>query len=177
MLELRAQHRCPHVRCVDHKIGHILRLRELLALALDSMLEALPLEGQRMPSSVLLVAADQHLVRCLEKDHLVRELMGRKLRQRIRELLEETLAPKVARDRKMSSDARVDADKLGKLEDEARRQVVEAVVAHILEGMEGLCAPRSAHARDDHDVRHTCCRFGRTHLLPCLVHALVLPSG
>ena len=40
----------------------------------------------------------------------------------------------------MPAHARIDADELGKLGDETRRQVIDAKIAHVLEHVHGLRA-------------------------------------
>ena len=72
----------------------------------------------------------------------------------VRHLIEKTLAPEVADDGEVASDAGVDAHDHGEVQDQARWQVVDAVVAHVLEDMHGLRAPTSRHSRDDYDVRN-----------------------
>ena len=59
---------------------------------------------------------------------------------RIEQLVKQSLATQIAGDGEMPAHARIDADELGKLGDETRRQVIDAKIAHVLEHVHGLCA-------------------------------------
>ena len=72
--------------------------------------------------------------------------------ERVEQLVEEALAAQVAHDGEVAAHARVNAHHLREREQKARRQVVNDVVAEVLEGVHGLGAAGAAHTRDDHDV-------------------------
>jgi hypothetical protein len=79
----------------------------------------------------------------------------------------------------MSPNARVNAHELSKLRDQARREVVDAEVAHVLEAVQGLRATRTGHACDDHDVGDAVAALGVAHVLAgaCVWHSSLLRSG
>ena len=54
----------------------------------------------------------------------------------VEQLVEQPLAAQVTGDRQMPAHARVDAYELGKLQDEARREIVDAKIAHVLEDVQ-----------------------------------------
>ena len=71
---------------------------------------------------------------------------------RVEELIEQALAAQVARHAQVAANAGVDADDLGELQDEARREIIDAVVPHVLECVHGLRAAGAGHAGDDDNV-------------------------
>ncbi len=58
-------------------------------------------------------------------------------------LVEETLAAQVAGHGKVAPDTVVDADDMRELQDKTRRKIVNAVVAHVFEHVQGLGSPTS----------------------------------
>jgi hypothetical protein len=68
------------------------------------------------------------------------------------ELVEERETPDVAHDGDAPHEAARHARELHELAHERRRQVVDAEVAEVLEGVDRLGPARSGHARDDDDV-------------------------
>ena len=71
----------------------------------------------------------------------------------------------------MPAHARIDADELGKLGDETRRQIIDAKIAHVLEHVHGLCAARSGHSGDDDDIGDALRALRRIHGIS-LLHVL-----
>ena len=84
-------------------------------------------------------------------------------REGVADLIEQALGAKVARDGEVAAHAGVDAHELVELQDEARGQVVDAEVAHVLEDVERLGAAGARHSRDDHDVWHAGGLLGGAH--------------
>ena len=78
----------------------------------------------------------------------------------IEKLVEEPLASKVARYGKVPANTRVNAHHLGDLHNEARRQVVDAEVAHVFKHMHGLRASRAGHTGDDYHVGNAVGKLG-----------------
>ncbi len=153
VLDAAAQGGRPEVAGVDHLVGPVAHGRELDALARDGALQGLAGVRDGVATARLLVAAHEDLVRAVEEQHLDRELVLAQLTDGVVQLVEQPLAPEVARDGQVAPHARVDAHDVGKVEHQARGQVVDAVVAHVLEHVHGLRAAAARHARDDHDVR------------------------
>ena len=87
------------------------------------------------------------------------------LPHRVGELVKEALAAQVAGHGQVTADPGVDAHDLRKLQEQARGQVVDAEVAHVLKDVEGLRAAGAAHARDHHDVGHAGGALAVAHLL------------
>ena len=79
------------------------------------------------------------------------------LPQRVLELVEKALAAQVADYGEMASHARVDAHHAGQGQKQRGGQVVDDIVAQVLEGVHGLGAAGAAHAGDDHDVGDVLC--------------------
>ena len=156
---------CAQLTGVYDQVGGVAHRRKLGALAGDGAGEGLAGLGQRVAAAVLVVAAHEDLVGGVQKDHLAGELVLAQLREGLRDLVEEALAAQVARDGQVAAHARVDAHELGQLEYEARRQVVYAEVAHVLEDVERLRAAATAHAGDHDDVRNAVAALRHAHAL------------
>ena len=88
-----------------------------------------------MAAAVLVVATAKHLVRAVEENNLIRDPVRVEVGQGVGQVVKEALAAQVAGHGQMAIDARVDAHEVGQLKHEAGREVVDAVVAHILEGV------------------------------------------
>ncbi len=125
---------------VDHEVRGVAHGTELGALAGDRSGQGLAALGERMAAAVLVVAAHEDVVCGVEEEDLAGQFVGAQGRDGVCELVEQALAAQVAGDREVAADAGVDAHELGELQDEARGQVVDAEVAHVLEDVEGLGA-------------------------------------
>ena len=177
--EARTQGGGTHVACVDDEVGHRARVLELPALALDGVLDGLAGDRERVAAAVLVVAAHENLVGGVQEEELAGELVLAELADGVRELVEEALAAQVAGHGQVAAHARVDSHELRELRDKARREVVDAEVAHVLEAVQGLRAARAGHARDDHDVGDAVAALGVAHVLAgaCVWHSPLLRSG
>ena len=122
---------------------------------------------QGVAAAVLVVAAAEDLVRAVEKDDLVGDVVVVQLDQRVGEVVKEPLAAQVAGHGQVAVDAGVDAHDVGQLQHEPGREVVDAKEAHVLKGVQCLGAPAAGHARDDHDVGHAVGRGGAAHVFVC----------
>ena len=137
---------------VDDDVGPCADLGERLALGADAVEERLALLAQRMAAARLLEAADAASRRrprgtargspCRARSSAV-ELAG--------QLVEELASAHVADDREAPDAAAGQLGEVDELADERRRQVVDAEVAEVLEGVDRLGAARAGHARDDHE--------------------------
>ena len=124
-----------------------------------------------MAAAVFAITTDQHLVRGLEKHDVTAHLALLECGNGIEQLIEQALAAQVTGDGEMPAHARIDADELGKLGDETRRQVINAKIAHVLEHVHGLCAARSGHSGDDDDIGDALRALRRIHGIS-LLHVL-----
>ena len=151
-LQALAQRRGAHAARVDDHVRAVADARKRHALALDGVGSGVAARGERVPAAILAVAADEHLVRRLEEHHLAGHLVVAQRLDRVEELIEQALAAQVARHAQVAANAGVDADDLGELQDEARREIIDAVVPHVLECVHGLRAAGAGHAGDDDNV-------------------------
>ena len=110
------------------------------ALALDGIDRGVTALGERMAAAVLTVPANEHLVGGLQEEHLAAHLTTLELGDAVEQLVEEPLAAQIAGNGQMAAHACVDAHELGQLQDQARGQVVDAEVAHVLEHVHRLGA-------------------------------------
>ena len=137
---------------VDHIVGAVAHVGELDALAADGVGVGLALARDGVAAAHGAVAAAQRLVGGVEIEDLVGDVVVGEGVERVEQLVEEALAAQVAHDGEVATHTRVNAHHLREREQKARRQVVNDVVAEVLEGVHGLGAAGAAHARDDHDV-------------------------
>ena len=160
----------PHAGRVDHEVGDGLYALELPALAGNGVRHALPLAHERVAAAVLVVATHELLVGAVQEEDLVGIVVVGQGREGVAHLVEEALGADVAGNGQVAAHVLVYPHHLGYLDDQARREVVYAVVAHVLEDVHGLGAAAAAHAGDDHDVRHAVALGGISHLQVCVWH-------
>ena len=144
---------------------------QLQALALNRIGRSLPRLGNGMTAAIFAVATNQYLVRSLQEHDVAAHLALFKRGDRIEQLIEQALATQIAGDGEMPAHARIDADELGKLGDQTRRQVIDAKIAHVLEHVHGLRAARSGHSGDDDDIGDALRALRRIHGIS-LLHVL-----
>src|SRR6185437_4537913 len=132
-------------RSIDHEIGAVAQRTNALALELDAVGQR-PLPRQRMTAARLGVAALEPLVVAIEEDDVEIELA---LGGEAVECLNESRNREVAR-------AHIDADgerQMGRgwrhqIGQKRQRQIVDRLIAHILECLERRGASRAGHAGD-----------------------------
>ena len=145
-----------HIGGVDDVVGAVAKAHEHEPLALDALPDGGAVGAQRMPAAARLVTGDELVVGGIEEQRLVGDAglsHGGKLGLQI---AEEVAVARVA-DHGQTTPAAlvlgtlVHAHELG---EQARRQVVHAVVVQILEDVHGFRAPGAGHARHDDEVGH-----------------------
>src|SRR4029079_19756112 len=122
---------------VDDHVGALAERRELVALGPDAVHDA-PASRQRMAARGLVVALKQRVLLGLEEDHLEVELAGIELLEHSQEILEVLAAADVRHHRRPLDAAALMAEELAERTDHARREVVDAEVAAVLERRDRL---------------------------------------
>ena len=174
--QLVAQRRGAQTARVDNHIGSIAHALQLKALALNGIGRSLPRLGNGMTAAIFAVATNQHLVRSLQEHDVAAHLALFESGDRIEQLVKQSLATQIAGDGKVPTHARIDANELGKLGNQTRRQVINAKIAHILEHVHGLCAARSGHSGDDDDIGDALRALRRIHGIS-LLHVCLLKQA
>ena len=77
----------------------------------------------------------------------------------------------------MPAHARIDANELSKLGDQARGEVVDTKIAHVLKHMHSLRSARSGHSGDDDDIGDTLRALRRIHGISLLHVCLLKQRG
>ena len=129
-----------------------------------------------MPATVFAIPANQHLVRRLEKHDVAAHLVLFQCGNSIEQLIEQALATKIAGDGKVPAHARIDANELCKLGNQAWGQVVDTKIAHVLKHMHGLRSARAGHSGDDNDIGDTLRALRRIHGIS-LLHVCLLKQA
>ena len=177
-----AQLRRQHVGGVDDVVRARAQLLEKLALALDALADGAPVLAERMAPATGLVARDELLVGGVEEDDAMVDapaVEGVELRG---EPGEEVAVARVAHHGEAAFSVGLPrhAGELEQVADEARRQVVHAEVAQILERVHGLRTARATHAADDDELGHMfeggVLALSNRPLLCRFAHGAILPS-
>ena len=135
---------------------HLAQVVEHLAFALDALRDGGAVRTQRVAAARGLVTGDELVVRSVEEQHAHVDSLALELLDLALQIGEEIAVARVAHHGK--APARIGlaghALKREQIPDEARRQVVDAEEAQVLEDVHRLSAPSAAHTRDDDDFGH-----------------------
>ncbi len=138
-------------RGVDDDVGRVADRFELAAFGDDAVDDAAAIR-ERMLAARLRVAPDEHLVARVEEDDPVGDAFLAQRAQLPDEIAEHLFTADVEDERDAAQVAAA-GEQLGELRDEARREVVDAEVAEVLEAFRGLALARARHAGDDDHMR------------------------
>jgi hypothetical protein len=123
---------------------------EQLALAGDRLVERALGIGERMAAARLGEALDERVVLCLEDEQADVHALGLQAAERARQLRERRAAARIDRDRHALI-ARIAQERDG-LEEQRRREVVDAVEARVLEDVQRDALAGAGEAADDHQL-------------------------
>ena len=138
------------LRGVDDEVGNRPNGAQVAAFRLERGLHGC-VRAQGMRPARLAETAHQNRVGSFEEDDFRRDHAGDRL-QYLRKLFQLRTFADVHDQRGAANLARLHGQ-VGKLRDELHGQVIDAVVAEILEGLQDRGLPRTAHAGNDHQLR------------------------
>ncbi len=143
---------------VDHEIGSLANRAQMAAFGLERRFYR-RVRAQGMRAARLTESADQHRVRRFQEDNFCRDETPNFF-QDLGKFLQRRAFAHIDDQRGTPNLTRLDGQ-IGKLRDELDRQVVDAVVAQILKGLQHRSLPRAAHAGDDDQFRRVLRGAGR----------------
>ena len=135
---------------------HLAQVVEHLAFALDALRDGGAVRAQRVAAARGLVAGDELVIRSVEEQHTHVDSLALEIFDLALQIGEKVAVARVAHHSKAPARVGLAGHALEReqIPDKARRQVIDAEEAQVLEDMHRLSAPGTAHARDDDDLGH-----------------------
>jgi len=155
--QLLAQLHGLQVARVDDDVRMLADFREQATLGGDALADrhVCAVIAHRMAAAACLVPRDNRLVAGIQEDDAVLQAGSTHMRELFNQLVVEVLVACVAHHGQAAARLLLSGNrrKAHEVHQQARRQVVDAEIAEILERVHRLGAARAAHARDDDQVR------------------------